>query len=73
MGAVAMEAFLDGEEKVIMLDQTWSNEGTWRADVPIEVSAWIDDDQAVIWRRSGDSQLIDRVVQESVSYCKAGV
>jgi hypothetical protein len=34
---VALEAWLDWDEEVVLLDETEGNEGAWGADVPVDV------------------------------------
>ena len=66
VASVAVEARLDGDEEIILLDEIGGDERAWRADVPVDVGAGRDDDEAVVGCCFGKAQACDGVVEEVV-------
>jgi hypothetical protein len=47
---VALEAWLDRDEQIILLDEAKSDKSAWRTNIPVDMRRWRYEDQTVVGR-----------------------
>jgi hypothetical protein len=63
---VALEAWFDRDEEIILLDEAKSDKSAWCTDVPVDMCRRRYKDQTVVWRGRCCAELGKRGVEEGV-------
>lgn len=64
---MALKAWLDRDEKIILFDESESDKSAWCANVPVDVCRWRNEDQTVVGRGRRRTKLGKCGVEERMS------